>query len=323
MFKIIFFLILSFTILYADNLKNLERECYANDNYSCLKLGLFYATNEDNNNTKSLSLAKHFFELSCNDDNARGCFLLSAFPLYGIQEDFNISNAISLLKRSCDLSYGRACYTLGSLYYTGQGAIPNKYKSSSYYEKSCNLNFSPGCFFTGLFYYDLGKSYGDKKDFQTANYFFKKSKEPLELECYEGEGLSCYALGIFYERGLNGKKDILNAFSFYDYGCQYGSPESCLALGFLYNSDNGEIKKDTYKAHILFNKACNMGYALSCATLAESYEFGIGITKDLIKAEDLYLKACDSGFQSACNDFENLNEYLVVHQDPFDAPSNE
>ncbi len=56
------------------------------------------------------------------------------------------------------------------------------------------------------------------------------SRDSLDSACYDGEGKSCYALGLMWGNGEGGPKDAARAREYVRQGCEAGHDESCQFL---------------------------------------------------------------------------------------------
>ena len=81
-----------------------------------------------------------------------------------------------------------------------------------------------------------------------------------------------------------------------------------------FSEDLLKFAKDAYsqgdyqKAAKLWQKACDGGEALGCASLGALYAIGQGVRQDFSTAKQHYGKACDLGLQLGCDGYRELNE---------------
>ena len=88
----------------------------------------------------------------------------------------------------------------------------------------------------------------------------------LQKECDDGNGASCYELGVLYDNAGNGAaQDYQKAAELYSKACELGSGAGCSNLGFLYGNGNG-VAQDSKKAAQLYAKACDMVTAADVTT---------------------------------------------------------
>ena len=81
----------------------------------------------------------------------------------------------------------------------------------------------------------------------------------LQKECDDGNGASCYELGVLYDNAREGAaQDYQKAAELYSKACELGSGAGCSNLGFLYDNGSG-VAQDSKKAAQLYAKACDMG----------------------------------------------------------------
>ncbi|WP_423904375.1 tetratricopeptide repeat protein [Campylobacter showae] len=76
----------------------------------------------------------------------------------------------------------------------------------------------------------------------------------LKKECDDGNGASCYELGVLYDNARNGAaQDYQKAAELYSKTCELGNGGGCYNLGNLYAQGRG-VKKDTNAAKITSKK---------------------------------------------------------------------
>lgn len=98
---------------------------------------------------------------------------------------------------------------------------------------------------------------------------------------------------------------LLSSLAFANYElerkCNNGNAGSCVDLGNLYYDGKG-VKQDYKKASELYNKACEMGYAVGCYNLGIYYYN----RRDYNAAMEFYGKACDLGYQKGCDKYAKM-----------------
>jgi serine/threonine protein kinase len=109
------------------------------------------------------------------------------------------------------------------------------------------------------------------------------------------------------------RADKLDKAQYYNLGgilrnlaCTRRDVDSCLQLGFMYESGNG-VEDDAPRAATFFSRACDAGNALGCERLGMMYENGNGVGQNPARAAELYsrgvalfVKACDAGGAQDC-----------------------
>jgi serine/threonine protein kinase len=88
--------------------------------------------------------------------------------------------------------------------------------------------------------------------------------------------------------------------------CTRRDVDSCLQLGFMYESGDG-VEDDAQRAAAFFSRACDAGNALGCIRLGLMYDNGNGVGQNPARAAELYSrgvalldKACDAGGTYDC-----------------------
>lgn len=86
----------------------------------------------------------------------------------------------------------------------------------------------------------------------------------LQKECDDGNGASCYELGVLYDNAREGAaQDYQKAAELYSKACELGSGGGCYNLGNLYAQGRG-VKEDANAAEKYLKKACEMEPELAC-----------------------------------------------------------
>lgn len=94
--------------------------------------------------------------------------------------------------------------------------------------------------------FHLGEYYNDKKDYKEAVKYYKISDE-------RGYASASIELGIIYEKGLLGKKDVKTALKYYEKAFRNSDDKTqkgiaAYNIGIIYQYGKGEIEKDLKKA---------------------------------------------------------------------------
>jgi beta-lactamase hcpA (cysteine-rich 28 kDaprotein) len=95
----------------------------------------------------------------------------------------------------------------------------------------------------------------------------------------------------------------------YSKACNLGYNLSCGALGDLYKEGKG-VRQNYKKAIELYTKACDMKSSIDCIDLGNLYSSGHGIRQDNKIAKEYFGKACDLGDQRGCDGYKILNEQV-------------
>lgn len=148
-------------------------------------------------------------------------------------------------------------------------------------------------------------------------------KASFEEACDEGNTLSCYNMGVMYDRGDGIEEDDVKALDFYIKACDKDYLQSCSRAAVLYEEGKG-IKEDMNKAFGLYSKACGGGDGFACHNVAIYYSKKESqAMKDI--AIDIYDKACDAGYAPSCiylgrmyRDSKTLSNDYALAKEKFD-----
>jgi len=129
---------------------------------------------------------------------------------------------------------------------------------------------------------------------------YSEARHLAEQACDGGSADSCVNVGWLYDTGHGVRRDESRAASFFQRACDGGSAEGCLNLGADYDAGKGVVL-DYAQAAALFQKACNGGIAEGCGDLGDLYAKGLGVAQDSAKGTLLLQKGCSGGDQQACS----------------------
>lgn len=132
-----------------------------------------------------------------------------------------------------------------------------------------------------------------------------RAKKPLEdadrnltnVERYkkaaeQGDAISQYNLGVYYENGQGVAKDEAKAVEWFSKAAEQGNVHAQYNLGLCYQDGRG-VAKDEAKAVEWFKKAAKQGDKDARRNLGDCYEHGRGIAADKAKAKKWYIRAED------------------------------
>jgi hypothetical protein len=113
---------------------------------------------------------------------------------------------------------------------------------------------------------------------------YSEAKRLAEQACDGGSADSCINLGWLYDTGHGVARDYSRAASFYQRACDGGSAEGCFNLGADYDAGKG-VARDYAQGASLLQKACDGGSAEGCGGLGELYAKGLGVMQDSAKGD--------------------------------------
>ena len=86
--------------------------------------------------------------------------------------------------------------------------------------------------------------------------------------CGKREGMPCYKLGWFHERGQEVDADFDRAMGLYQQSCEASWPQACRALGDLYWRGE-KVGRNAKKTIEYWDRACTLGLDIACPTPLE------------------------------------------------------
>lgn len=121
----------------------------------------------------------------------------------------------------------------------------------------------------------------------------------MEEKCSKEQGSACYILASLTE-----VEKPEQAVAFFEKACEKGVVDGCIKSGkIFYEKDNEK------KSYELFSNACSWESGEGCHITAYMIETGYGEERSKNIAEMLYRKACDNGYELSCKMFDNIKQY--------------
>ncbi|MDX9805223.1 MAG: hypothetical protein RBT87_05245 [bacterium] len=121
----------------------------------------------------------------------------------------------------------------------------------------------------------------------------------MEEKCKNGQGSCCYILASLTE-----VEKPEQAVAFFEKACEKGVVDGCIKSGkIFYEKDNEK------KSYELFSNACGWESGEGCHITAYMTEIGYGEERSKNIAEMLYKKACENGYELSCKMNENIKKY--------------
>jgi len=147
-----------------------------------------------------------------------------------------------------------------------------------------------------------------------ACYFGKDIKKNLpqaffwyEKAAQQGHPKAQRALGSMYKLGIGTAKEPVKAAYWYQKSAEQGLARAQTNLGILYETGEG-VAQNHDTARKWYEKAAEQGYARGQTYLGRMYELGIGVTVDYTKAFSWYEKAAQQGYARAQTNLGALYE---------------
>lgn len=185
------------------------------------------------------------------------------------------------------VAYGEACHRLGRLHETGVGIEQNVLGASTLYDKGCSAGYKPACLAQAvLLWRGTG---GHKKDPELAVSHFKR----LCGEQTSVGGEACIHLGFAQMTGVGTARDLEQAKSHFETGCNQGQQLACAHLGH-YLTQNRGTEADRKRGEGLLRSACDSANGQGCFYLADLPRLTKTQRKELIG------RACQLDVVEAC-----------------------
>ena len=121
----------------------------------------------------------------------------------------------------CQHESASACTEVGFMYDKAIGVPKDDYLAIEYYQKGCTLGDQRGCVNVGVMWEK--EQAGRTRDNQAIMKLF-------DTACQKAYGHGCYFLAISYEQGRLTKKDIKQAYHYYNLACTLEVEEACKHL---------------------------------------------------------------------------------------------
>jgi TPR repeat protein len=154
----------------------------------------------------------------------------------------------------------------------------------------------------------------------------------LNVSCQHGSGLACLTLGVVWNEGRVGPRDLAesgknfaracdlkmqyscaslvalvkqNGPEVFQPRCEQGDGESCFILASLTYAGQG-VPRDPAQAVTLFRQSCADQWWRGCGGLAECYLAGQGTAADAGQAVENFERACRGGIAASCFALGNI-----------------
>ena len=279
---------------------------------------------------KDYDSAYKFFQQSTNLGSIDAIYELSECYYWGRGINIDYDKAIELIKYGLDKENDNCLFLMGRAFHFGNGIELNIKKAKEYYKDA--IRECSDKIVIGKAQGNLANILWEEVDSEeTKNNVINLYKESIK----NGSTISMYNLGYYFDNGYNVKRDYMVAYDYYRMAAEQNHTNAQAELGWMYEKGNGvsqDYYKSAYwydlaaknnhlvamvnlgnhymngngvecnkeKGFSLYMKA----YALrkndeSVSTLlyliANSYEFGNGVSKDCQEALRWYERARDAG----------------------------
>lgn len=118
--------------------------------------------------------------------------------------------------------------------------------------------------------------------------------DALVKKAEEGDAVSQYALGLFYDQGHGVSQDYTKAFEWFKKAAEKGDSAGQYSLGDCYYNGEG-VEQNYFSAVEWYTKAANQGIVPAYRQLGICYVLEQGVARDLNKAKELLSIAAEKG----------------------------
>ena len=296
--------------------EKLDRDCDAEDGYSCEMLYLLMVQRGDPDVPRGLD----YLERACQYGYVPACTNLGVIYLEALDRPEDAAEALSL---ACEGGRPLGCINLGSMYEEGLGGLsPDNTRALLLYADACRDGEGTGCHYL----HQLADKAGNEIHQAMASdceggqveacrqlarltdldVSFAPAEEEArslyEKACEGGDPIACRWLGglPFMEALVDVTGDeadveserIEESLTFLTTACGAGDGQACLMMGLLFEVDSVEAMAGDDSSADRYEKACQLGSFEGCRRLAEKYLDGDGVDTDPDRAISLYHESC-------------------------------
>jgi hypothetical protein len=135
---------------------------------------------------------------------------------------------------------------------------------------------------------------GNAADPGLASRLYQTAAQIYRSPCERGDGRACFSLGVLYSGGRPVERDLVLAQRLFGQGCDRGVAEACHRLAAVYDWgwDQPQVINRP-RAAALYENACQMAHADSCARAGFMHLHGQGIRQDQQRGRELLQRAAE------------------------------
>ena len=234
---------------------------------------------------KDYDSAYKFFKQSADLGNIDAIYELSECYYWGRGIDINYDKAVSLIRLGLDKENNNCFFLMGRAFCDGNGVDKDINKAKTYYRKAideCSDKKVIGCA-QGNLANILWNEINSESDKSTVINLYKESIK-------NGNEVSMYNLGNFFDNGDRVNRDYLVAYDYYRMAAEHNYPDAQAALGWMYESGHG-VPRDYYKSAYWYGLAAKNNQVGAIRNLGTLYMYGYGVECNKEKGFSLYMKA--------------------------------
>lgn len=250
-------------------------------------------------------------QLNADRGNAEAEYKLAKRYERGEGVSKNFERAFEYLHRSAEQEYVYAETDLGSYYARGLGVQKDFSRALYWYRRAANGG-------DPLAQYCLGYAYangdGAQKDIDQAVQWWRKAAEHGQAEAQN-------ALGQFYFRGDaagdTNRIDYVESAKWLGKAAAQNYVPSMNNLAFMYQNGWG-VRKDLKQAFHWYQIAANKGDAMAQANLGLMYQDGVGVTPDMVEAYKWFMLSAEQRNSVGKHSFDDYNEHQRLTPEQFE-----
>lgn len=192
-----------------------KKGCEAGRGNDCKHAGVIYRTGRGVE--VDANAADKFLSLSCQKENADGCYEYATFKESESSVKSNISSSVDIYKSSCKYGSEAGCIYLRELYAIQRGVSHNYMQLLRSHEERCSLGDTESCLsLVGYIEQGLRVDRSDERIIQI-----------YRSTCYNGSAVGCFQLGQSYEYGIKIEGELELAALYYRRSCEYDGELGC------------------------------------------------------------------------------------------------
>jgi TPR repeat protein len=227
--------------------------------------------------------ARALLDRGCAGGDRRSCDALGLVLVSGEENNRDYSRAAPLLNAACNDDVGASCSALANMAFVGVGVPADPNRALALAEKGCVLDNARACATFGLL---LSSGEDLALDLRRAG-------PPLVKACAAAVPSGCEILekaAALAVQGEDPRMERAAGLELFDAACTGGQPRACGALG-AFLAEGLFDRAEPIRASAAFERGCTLNHAMSCASLAEAYQAGRGVSRDKDRARSLAEKA--------------------------------
>ncbi len=128
-----------------------------------------------------------------------------------------------------------------------------------------------------------------------------------------GDMMAQHKLASLYEQGIGVRKDLAQAFKWYQRSAEQGNIKAEYQVGYMYFLGRG-VDQDLAKAKTILEKVAGKGYVAAQYMMGHMYEKGLGVTANVDQAQQWYVRAANNGYLNAKYALKKIDEDMAAEQ---------